>query len=93
MREIHLDLSSAQPKNVREFTNCSFDYVITVCDGAKETCPVFSGQVKNRLHLGFDDPANATGSDEEILRVFRRVRDEIRRDFGKFYEKEIRPKL
>jgi arsenate reductase len=63
--------------------------VITVCDGAREACPVFTGEVKHRLHIGFDDPAEATGTEEEVLAVFRRVRDEIIRDFGEFYKKEI----
>ncbi len=56
---------------------------------AKETCPVFVGKVKERLHIGFDDPADATGSDEEILTVFRRVRDEIKNNFFMFYQQSI----
>ena len=93
MREMNLDISSSRPKNISRFLDQSFDYVITVCGGAKESCPVFSGQVKHRLHMGFDDPAKAEGSEEEILEFFRRVRDEIRRDFGKFYEERVRPAL
>ncbi len=89
MKEKGIDLRNGRPKSVDEFLQTPFDYVITVCDGAKEACPVFMGTVKHRLHIGFDDPAEATGTEEEILSVFRRVRDEILRDFGRFYEEEI----
>jgi arsenate reductase len=85
MREVGIDLSREQPKGVDVFLDRSFDYVITVCDHARETCPVFSGKVQHRLHLGFDDPAEATGTEEEILATFRRVRDEIRERFHQFY--------
>ncbi len=90
MKEKNIDISDGQPKSVNDFIHIPFDYVITVCDGAKEACPVFTGEVKHRLHIGFDDPAEATGTEEEVLAVFRRVRDEIIRDFGKFYDEEIR---
>ncbi|MCK6615988.1 MAG: arsenate reductase ArsC, partial [Ignavibacteriaceae bacterium] len=63
---------------------------ITVCGNAKETCPVFTGKVKERLHIGFDDPADATGTEEEILSEFRRVRDEIKRDFYEFYQSKVK---
>ena len=86
MKEIGIDISSQAPKNVDLFRNKYFDYVITVCDSAKETCPVFTGDVKHRLHIGFEDPAAAKGADEEILGVYRKVRDEIKSEFGKFYE-------
>lgn len=89
MKEEDIDLSSGYPKPVEIFTNIPFDYVITVCDGARESCPVFSGEVKHRLHIGFDDPAEATGTEAEIKAVFSRVRDEIRRDFTKFYKENI----
>ncbi len=90
MKEKGIDISSGKPKNVNDFINESFDYVITVCDGAKEVCPVFAGDVKHRLHIGFDDPAEAKGSEEFILSEFRRIRDEIERDFKKFYETNIK---
>jgi len=90
MNEAGIDLSRSYPKTVDQFLSQPFDYVITVCDNAKESCPVFSGAVKERLHIGFDDPADATGSDEEVLSVFRRVRDEIKRDFYHFYSKNIK---
>ncbi len=86
MKEIGIDISSQYPKNAEKFTGEAFDYVITVCDNAREVCPVFTGDVKHRLHIGFDDPFGAKGSEEEILEVYRKVRDEIRRDFRKFNE-------
>jgi len=89
MAEKDIDISKGYPKHVNRFINTGFDWVITVCDGAKEVCPVFTGEVKQRLHIGFDDPAAATGTDEQITNVFRRVRDEIIRDFTKFYNKNI----
>ena len=90
MAEEGIDISKGSPKLVDDFIDQAFDYVITVCDSAKETCPVFTGKVKHRLHIGFDDPAEATGSEEEVLAVFRRVRDEIKRDFSKFYRERIK---
>ena len=85
MKETGIDLRSAYPKSVDQFLTQPFDYVVTVCDSAKETCPVFTGRVKHRLHIGFDDPAEAHGTDEAVLSVFRRVRDEIKQEFMKFY--------
>lgn len=90
MKEIGIDLSKNFPKMVDQFLNNSFDYVITVCDNAKETCPLFIGKVGKQLHIGFEDPADATGTEEEILSVFRRIRDEIKNDFYKFYSEIIR---
>ncbi len=89
MNEIGIDLSKNFPKTVDQFLPESFDYVITVCDNAKESCPIFFGNVKHRLHIGFDDPADATGSEEEILSIFRRVRDEIKINFFKFYNETV----
>ncbi len=85
MSELGIDLSKNEPKSVNEFLYKEFDYVVTVCDGAKETCPVFLGKVKNRLHIGFEDPSEAKGTDEFIMSEFRRVRDEINTEFQKFY--------
>ncbi len=85
MQEIGFDLTKNTPKSVNVFLKNHFDYVITVCDGAQEFCPVFAGKVKKRLHIGFDDPAEAVGSENEILNEFRRVRDEISREFKAFY--------
>jgi arsenate reductase len=92
MNEVGIDLSSNYPKLVDQFLNETFDFVITVCDNAKETCPVFIGKVGKQLHIGFEDPADATGTEEEILSVFRKVRDEIKRDFYEFYLKELKEK-
>lgn len=85
MNEIRIDMARSRPKHVSGFINNPFDYVITVCDAARETCPVFTGKVKNRVHMGFEDPAEAVGTEEEILSEFRRVRDEIKEEFYKFY--------
>lgn len=89
MNEKGIDLSQNFPKKVDEFLDQSFDYVITVCDSAKETCPVFMGNVTNRLHIGFDDPAGATGTEQEILKKFREVRDQIQENFYSFYQNRI----
>ena len=77
MREIGIDISSHRSKHVDEFQNHSFDYVLTVCDNARETCPIYPGQT-NRIHHSFEDPAAVQGSEEERLASFRRVRDQIR---------------
>ena len=90
MKEIGIDISDGYPKSVDQFIGESFDYVITVCDHAKETCPVFTGTVGSRLHIGFDDPAMASGTEEEVLQLYRRVRDEIREQFNKFYISKIK---
>jgi len=87
MKEIGIDISKGIPENVEKYINQSFDYVITVCDNAKETCPVFLGDVKKQVHIGFDDPADAVGTEEEVMPVYRTVRDEIKRDFYEFYKK------
>ncbi len=89
MREAGIDLGGASPKNVDQFISTDFDYLITVCDKAKEDCPVFSGRVRNRIHLGFPDPADTRGTPEEVLAEFRRVRDLIRLSFFKFYRNNI----
>ncbi|MFP4447507.1 MAG: arsenate reductase ArsC [Bacteroidales bacterium] len=89
MKEKNIDLSSNRPENVDKFLEESFDYVITVCDSAKETCPVFMGDVKHRLHMGFEDPAGATGTKDEIMDKFREVRDQIEQEFKQFYEERI----
>jgi len=90
MKETGIDLSGNSPRNIKGFLSDTFDYVITVCDDAKETCPVFIGEVKNRLHIGFNDPAKATGTKEEILAVFRTIRDRIKNEFHRFYHENIK---
>ncbi len=90
LAEIGIHHPNARPKNVNEFLNASFDYVITVCDQARESCPIFTGSVGTSLHMGFDDPASARGSDEDILSEFRRVRDDIKVAFTRWYETTLR---
>jgi arsenate reductase len=77
MNEIGIDISWHRSKSVMEFIGQSFDYVITVCDKAKESCPTFPGDVK-RIHWSFEDPAEAIGTREERMKVFRKVRDQIK---------------
>ncbi|HOT97376.1 MAG TPA: arsenate reductase ArsC [bacterium] len=92
MAEKHIDISTARPKPVLLFTHLPFHYVITVCDNARENCPVFLGEVKEQVHLGFADPAAVTGSEEQQLTAFRTIRDEIYQAFKQFYlEKIVRP--
>lgn len=85
MREAGVDISHHTPTHVDQYLNDTWDYVITVCGDADETCPTFSGKVKNRIHIGFDDPTHATGTDEFIISEFHSVRDEIKAAFTKFY--------
>jgi len=89
MQELGIDISGAHPKHVKQFVNQSFDYVITVCDDADENCPRFTGKVGTKTHIGFPDPAAAKGRDEDIMKVFRRVRDDIRTKFTDYYRREI----
>lgn len=86
MKEKGIDLSDHYPQKVDEFLNDAFDYVITVCGHAQENCPVFLGDVKQQLHIGFEDPAEATGTEDEILEEFRRIRDEIRERMQAFLQ-------
>ena len=93
MGEMGIDLSSHTPKSVNQYIGQEWDYVITVCGGASESCPMFTGKVRNRLHIGFDDPSEATGTPEFINREFHRVRDEIKARFYDFYQNELKPQL
>jgi arsenate reductase (thioredoxin) len=80
MAEVGIDISGGRPKHVRELSDIPFDYVITVCDHAHETCPIFPGKTRV-IHHGFDDPphlAKSVASEEEALAIYRRVRDHIR---------------
>lgn len=90
MAEAGIDISGHTSDSVEDYLNEEWDYVITVCGGANETCPTFVGNVKNRIHMGFDDPSHAVGTPEEIHREFVRVRDEIKNGFYKFYLEEIK---
>jgi len=89
MKEVGIDLSAQSPNQVDEYLEEAFDFVITVCGHARDNCPVFTGNVKRQLHIGFDDPAEARGSEEQIYGEFRRIRDEIRKEFHDFYLKRI----
>ena len=93
MAEIGIDLTRHTPKSVNVYTEQEWDYVITVCGRANESCPLFTGEVKSRLHIGFDDPSEAVGTPEFIYSEFHRVRDEIKTRFHEFYLNELRPKL
>ena len=90
MQEAGIDISSHTPHNVEEYLGQEWDYVITVCGGANKSCPAFIGKVKHRLHIGFEDPSEATGSPEFILGEFRRIRDEIKERFLEFYRTDIK---
>jgi arsenate reductase len=83
MKELGIDISAHCSKSVNEFTGQSFDYVLTVCDNAKESCPVFPGKAVT-IHRNFEDPAALQGSKEERLALFRRVREEMRRCLSNF---------
>jgi arsenate reductase len=87
MRELRIDISGRRSKSVEEFAGQRFDYVITVCDNAKESCPVFFGAAK-RLHHSFEDPAALSGSEDERLALFRRVRGELRDYLSGFARQE-----
>ena len=85
MAEVGIDISHHVPRNVKEYLDEPWDYVITVCGGANEKCPTFVGKVGKRIHIGFDDPSNVVGSKEHVISEFRRVRDDIRKAFCDFY--------
>ena len=93
MKEIGIDISHHSSDPVEKYLDEEWDYVITVCSGANENCPVFPGKVKHRLHIGFDDPSHVLGTEEFIWSEFIRVREEIKEGFYKFYQEEILPQL
>ena len=88
MNDIGIDISDHRSKSVDEFAGQEFDYVITVCDNANESCPVFPGRTE-RIHWSFDDPAAALGTENEQIAVFRRVRDEINRKLETFVRERL----
>lgn len=90
MSEIGIDISHHTSDPVEKYLSDAWDYVITVCGGANEVCPAFLGKVKTRLHIGFDDPSHATGTDEFVISEFYRVRDEIKAAFYKLYVEQIK---
>jgi arsenate reductase len=87
MKEIDIDISSHSSKNLSEFDGQTFDYVITLCGDANETCPLYIGGTK-KIHIGFDDPAKAKGTKKEVLFEFRRVCDEIKEKLTAFFQAE-----
>ncbi len=89
MAEAGVDISKNTPKNVSRYLNDKWDYVITVCDDANETCPVFYGEVKHRLHFGFEDPSKYVGPDDKKIAEFRKIRDQIKTGFLNFYNKYL----
>jgi arsenate reductase len=93
MKEIGIDISHHTSDSVEKYLDQEWDYVITVCGGANENCPVFHGKVKNRLHIGFDDPSHVNGTQEYIWSEFIRVREEIKEAFEKLYTNQIKPNL
>lgn len=90
MKEVGVDISHHTSDAVEKYLGEEWDYVITVCGGANESCPMFTGEVKHRLHIGFDDPSHAEGTPEFIESEFRRVRDEIKEQFYEFYITQIK---
>ena len=93
MKDAGIDISLHTSDSVDKYLKEEWDYVITVCGGANEECPAFFGKVKHRLHMGYDDPSHAVGTDEFIWSEFIRVRDEIKDGFYKFYIEQIKPQL
>lgn len=85
MKEAGIDISHHTSESIENYLNDEWDYVITVCGGANESCPTFTGKVKHRLHIGFDDPSDVVGTPEFIHSEFIRVRDEIRKAFYELY--------
>jgi len=93
MKKAGIDISHHTPTNVEKYLDEDWDYVITVCDNANETCPVFPGKVRHRLHIGFEDPSLFKGSYVEVLNEFYMIRNEIRDEFYKLYETQLKNKM
>lgn len=93
MSDISIDISSHTSDSIEMYLGDEWDFVITVCGGANEACPAFLGKVNKRIHIGFDDPSHAIGSEEFIWSEFLRVRDEIKEGFYSFYKEEIKPRV
>jgi len=93
MKEAGIDISHHTSDSVDQYLKEEWDYVITVCGGANEECPAFFGKVKHRLHMGYDDPSHAVGTDDFIWSEFIRVRNEIKEGFYKLYIEQIKPQL
>ena len=93
MKDAGIDISQHTSDSVDKYLKEEWDYVITVCGGANEECPAFFGKVKHRLHMGYDDPSHAEGTEEYIRSEFIRVRDEIKEGFYQFYVDQIKSQL
>ena len=93
MKKADIDISTHTPQHVDKYLNEEWDYVITVCDEANEVCPFFPGKVRNRLHMGFEDPSEVRGNYTEVLNEFYRIRNDIRDEFYKLYETKLRNKI
>jgi arsenate reductase len=93
MQEAGIDISHHVPVHVNQYLGEAWDFVITVCGGANESCPVFIGKVKSRLHFGFADPSHEQGTPEHVMQTFRQVRDAIKAGFYEFYREQVAPLL
>ncbi len=93
MSEMGVDISKHSSDSIEAYLDKEWDYVITVCGDARDNCPLFQGRVKERRHIGFEDPVHVTGSEEIVLGAFRRVRDEIKVAFEALYNNELKPIL
>ena len=89
MKELGIDIYSHTPQLVDKYIGEEWDYVITVCDDANETCPAFLGKVKERLHIGFEDPSHKTGTPEYVMSEYYRIRDLIKEQIHNFYTENI----
>jgi len=93
MSEAEIDIRGHYPKPVDRYLNDQWDFVITVCDQANESCPVFMGRVRHRLHFGYEDPSFLEGSEEYIMGEFRKLREQMKSDFYKLYIEKIKPEI
>ena len=90
MKELGIDIYTHTPQLVDKYINEEWDYVITVCDDANETCPAFMGKVKQRIHMGFEDPSHKTGTPEYVMSEYYRIRDMIKEQFHRFYLENLK---
>jgi len=90
MKEVGIYISKNKPESIDRYLNSEWDYVITVCDNARESCPFFTGKVKHRLHMGFEDPSEFMGDEEQVLNEFRRLRDMVKEQFYIFYKDNLK---
>jgi arsenate reductase len=89
MQELGIDIYNHTPELVDKYTGEEWDYVITVCDDANETCPAFLGKVKHRIHMGFEDPSHKKGTPEYVMSEYYRIRDLIKEQFHRFYQENL----